>query len=308
MHLVRSLILGLVFLSIPFLSAPAIAGDLVLQPNNYVIDASINGHPVRLRVDPSAPGYIILNPAAVQRIGLRPSMTRARTTIGPVVLRGSSKTADVTIAGTTSERRLLWWDRAIVSEADGVVSIADLPYDRVTLTLGQPRAGEQAFQLPFQRAAGSGLTHRMRVGDQELVLTITLNKPESLATAAAGALIAQLHAGAWAGEPREEPVSFGVRRPVRPLALGQPMPIVAGLVLTRMLVRTQDHRGNAQLPREADADPEEIVVTAATGRRRPLYVLTLGRDWLAPCSSVSWDNRTRLMTLNCVSGAVAPGS
>ena len=52
------------------------------------------------------------------------------------------------------------------------------------------------------------------------------------------------------------------------------------------------------LPAEGGADPDEIVVTA-NSRQKPRYVLSLGRDWLAPCSSMTWDNRTRLLALSC---------
>lgn len=298
-HLLRLL----VFLSACLLQgspAAAAAADLTLPAaGNYVIDAQVNGRPVRLRVDPGAAGYIIMNPSAVQRVGLRASLTRAQTFIGPVRLRGSSKAAAVTIAGVTSQRRLIWMDREIYSGADGIISPADLPYDRVTMLLAEPRSGEQALQLPMQFEPSSGLFHKFKLGAQEIVLSLSANKPESMATAAAGALIAQLHGGAWAGEAREQPVSFGVPRPVRPLALQQPLPI-AGLRLARFLVRTQDHRGGAQLPPDAVADPDEIVVTATRGRQRPRYVLTLGRDWLSPCSSISWNNRTRIMTLHCL--------
>jgi hypothetical protein len=94
------------------------------------------------------------------------------------------------------------------------------------------------------------------------------------------------------------PLTFGVPRPVRPLTFARPFRF-AQLDLAGLLVRTQDHRGNAQLPAEAGADPDEIVVTANTGRTRPRYTLALGRDWLAPCSSMTLDVRTRLITLSC---------
>jgi hypothetical protein len=204
----------------------------------------------------------------------------------------------VTIAATSSERRILWWDRDIVTGADGIVSMADVPFDAVTLRLAEPRNGERRLQLRLDYEQASGLTHRLRLGAQDVVAVISLNKPQSMATAAAGALIAEMNEGSWTGDAREQPISFGVVRPVRPLALGRPLPI-AGLNLRSLLVRTQDNRGTMVLPPDAAADPDEVVVTALTGRQRPRYLLTLGRDWLSTCSSLSWDNRTRIMTLSC---------
>jgi hypothetical protein len=280
-------------------AAPAAAADLVLEESaGFMIDAQVNGRPVRLRVATSAPGYIILNPTAAQRVGLRASMTRAQTFVGPVRLRGSTKAADVTIAGTKSQRRLLWWDRNVTEGADGIVSAADIPYDRVTFRMAPAQAGERTLQLPMEWDRSSGLTHRLAIGGQQVSVQVTAHLPDTIGTAAAGALLAQLNGGTWSGEMRVKPLNFGVMRPVRPLALGRPLSI-AGLGLARLLVRTQDHRGNAQLPAEAGADPDEIIVTANTGKQRPRYILGLGRDWLAPCSSMTLDNRTRVLALSC---------
>jgi hypothetical protein len=67
-------------------------------------------------------------------------------------------------------------------------------------------------------------------------------------------------------------------------------------------VRISDSRGNASCPR-CPADPDEIVVTGEKERQKARYDLSLGMDWLSACSSLSWDNRARVMTLNCRSAA-----
>jgi hypothetical protein len=114
-----------------------------------------------------------------------------------------------------------------------------------------------------------------------------------------------LQGGTWAGDAREEPLDFGVVRPVRPLTLARGLPIT-GLGLGKLLVRTQDHRGSAQLPAENGPDPDEIVVTA-NSRQKPRYILTLGRDWLASCSSMTWDNRLRVLALSCRAARASAG-
>jgi hypothetical protein len=303
-RILRNLLLLILFGLIP--ATPAAAADLTLEEaGGFMIDAQVNGRPVRLHVSTAAPGYIILNPAAAQRVGLRASMTRAQTFVGPVRLRGSTKAADVTVGGTKSERRILWWDRDVVPGADGLIGAADIPFDRVTFRFRQAEPGERVLQLPMDYDRSSGLTHRLPLGGQQLIVQLTPHKPDSIATAAGGSLIAQHHGGAWAGEARSQSISFGVLRPVRPLALGRALPIAA-LDLTRLLVRTHDNRGNAQLPAEGGADPDEIVVTA-NSRQKPRYVLSLGRDWLAPCSSMTWDNRTRLLALSCRASTTPAG-
>ncbi len=81
-------------------AAPASAADLILDvASGYLVDAQINGVPVRLRVDPETSGYIILNAHAAQRIGLRRSMLGATTVIGPVRLRGSPRLRALRSAG-----------------------------------------------------------------------------------------------------------------------------------------------------------------------------------------------------------------
>lgn len=288
---------ALFLLALP-LTNPAHAADLELQAGAHYVDAQINGHAVRLRVDPEAPGYILLNPAVVQRVGLRPSMTRARSFVGPVRLTGRTKSTAVTIGARTDERRIIWMDRDAVTDADGLISPADLPYDRVTLHLRAIAPGEQALSLPLGFDRSAGLFHRQRIGDQDVGFKLGTGTPLTLATAAAGALLAAQHGGTWAGEAREHPVRFGVIRPTRPLTLATALP-VAGLPLTNMLVRTRDDRGDTNLPPENDADPDEMVVTAVTERQRARYTIILGADWLGGCSSIIWNNGTRIMTLAC---------
>ena len=76
--------------------SPATAADLTVDAaSDFLIDATINGQPVRLRVDPKTSGYVILNPATVARLGLRRSMIGSRTQVGPVRLTGSSKVAEI---------------------------------------------------------------------------------------------------------------------------------------------------------------------------------------------------------------------
>ena len=280
-------------------AAPASAADLVLEPGNHIVEGRINGVPVRLRVDPETAGYIILNGAAAQRIGLRRSMIGARTTIGPVSISGSTKVARVAIGGVEGRRRLIWTDREAAAGADGLIGPADMPFDRVVFRLRQPAAGERTLELPMEFERSAGLFYRSAEGEQPILYQISTIRPDSIATGAAGALLAARYSGTWSGEPGEQMIKYGVVRPVRPLALGQP-PAIANVAIPRLVVRTSDNRGNATLPTDASADPDEIVVTGNVGRQRARYHVSLGLDWLSGCSSIAWDNRTRRMTLSCV--------
>jgi hypothetical protein len=296
----RLILAGLLLL----LAAPAGAADLTVDAaSGFLIEATINGQRVRLRVDPETSGYIILNPETVARIGLRRSMLGSRTQIGPVRLTGSSKVAEVEIGGVTGDRRVVWLtDRRAIEGADGLIGPADLPYDRVTFSLGDARAGEATFELPMEFERSYGLFFPMILGEEEVRFQLTLTKAETMATAGAGAHLAALNDGAWIGDPRDQLIDFGVIRPVRPLALARPVSL-NGLDVGRLLVRTGDNRGSLTLPPEPDADPDEVVVAGAS-RQRARFNVTLGRDRLSQCSRLTWDNGTRRMTLSCA--ALAP--
>lgn len=279
--------------------APAAAADLVVEAGtNYAIDATINGQPVRLRVDPEASGYIVLNPAAAARLGLRRSMLGSRTRIGPVRLDGSSKVANVSIGGVAGNRRLVWIDRPVIDGADGVIGPADMPYDRVTFSIAAPRAGETVFEMPMEFARGFGLYLPLRLGERDFRFQFSLMKPYSLATAGAGAELASLYGGSWAGDALDQIIEFDVARPVRPMVFARPVSL-QGLELRALRVRTGDNRGNLSLPPEPDADPDELVVTGAS-RQRAAFVVHVGADRLSRCSAIIWDNRTRHMILNCL--------
>jgi hypothetical protein len=278
---------------------PATAADLTLDAaSGHIVVAQINGRPLRLRVDPETSGFIILNPDAAAQAGLRPSMLGARTIVGPIRLRGFTKVAPVSIGGTSGKRRVIWTERQSVAGADGLIGPADMPFDRVTLELRAPAAGETESVLPMQFERSFGLFHMATFGTQPIRFRISTMRPNSIATAAAGAVLASLHGGAWSGEQGEQMIKYEVVRPVRPMTLAQPAAF-AGLPLDRFHVRTSDNRGSASLPPDSEADPDEIVVTGERERQRARHDVSVGLDWLAACSRLSWDNRSKVMTLTC---------
>jgi hypothetical protein len=283
-----------------FATVPASASDLTLDAaSGYLIDATINGVPVRLRVDPETSGFIILNGAAAKRIKLRRSMIGAQAIVGPVRVSAFTKVAGVALGGVTGRRRVVFSDKfAAADGADGLIGPGDMPYDRVTFQLRAPVPGERAIGLPMKWERSFGLFYPVAFGSQEVRFRFSTIRRDSIATAAAGAVIAALHAGSWSGEAGEQMIKYEVVRPVRPMTLARPASF-GGLPLDRFMVRISDSRGNAVLPTDAVADPDEIVVTAERERQKARYDLSLGTDWLSACSSLSWDNRARVMTLNC---------
>ncbi len=280
------------------LSRPAFAADLVVRAaDGYLIDTTINGQPVRLRVDPETSGYIVLNAATAERLGLRRTMIGSQTRIGPVRLTGASRVAELSIGEWTGRRRMVWLDREAVEGADGLIGPADMHYDRVTFEIAPPRPGERTVELPLEWERSFGLFHPLQIGDQIVRVQFSTSKPATLATAGAGAHLAAQLDGTWTGEARDAVIEFGVVRPVRPLRFGRPLEIAA-LGIGGVLVRTGDNRGDLSLPPDPDADPDEVVVTAGS-RQRALFTVHVGLDRLLDCSRMIWDSGARRMTFSC---------
>jgi len=291
-------------------AAPAIASDLVLDAESgFIVPVAINGETLRLRVDPAASGFVILNPAAAERARLRPEIKPRDThlpgayprlsyaRIGPVGLTGRTSRAPLLIAGRPADLRIIWFDRDVIEGADGIISIANLPFDRVTLRLAPAREGETAASLQLAFGAEIGVYYPYALGERIVPVQFSIWRNDNMSTAAAGALIASAHAGAWRGDYARQTVNFGIARPVRPMGLRRPLEL-GGLSVGEFLVRTGDYRGGYALPADA-ADPDEIVVTAAGNRQTARLNLTLGRSQLSRCSEISFESATRRLTLHC---------
>ena len=290
--------------------APAGASELVLEASQgFLVPAEINGTVLTLRVDPAASGFLVLNRDAARRAKVEADTVRtppdfpgmrfrkAFAKIGSVRLEGLSGRATASISGTDVPVQAVWFDRDAAEDADGIISPHHLPYDSVRFDLAPPAAGETESSLDVEYGSSPGLYHRLKVDGEEVAVQLSVHKPRSLATAAAGAVIGRHHSGAWAGEDERGPVSFGVSRPMRLLALREPV-LLDGLSVDRFLVRTQDHRGGFVLPAEA-GDPDEILVTASLHNQPPRLTLVLGREQFTGCSSLTYRRGERRLSARC---------
>lgn len=286
-----------------FAAAPACAAELTVRASErFTMAVTVNGHPLRLRVDPEAPGFVVLNPDVARRIGLRPSLLDVEAIIGPVRLDGSTKVALIEHEGMRFRRRIAWVAGNAADDADGLVNPANLPFDRVTFELGAPSAGETEQALTMDYTREYGLRFAVPVGERKVHFLFSTSKARSMATAAAGAQLALAFGGVWSGAISEELIEYGVRRPVRPMTLQRPT-AVGGVTVGKFLVRTGDHRGNNDLPSDS-ADPAEIVVTARSAQPA-VYMITLGLERLAACSRMTYERASRRLTLRCRGGAAA---
>lgn len=265
--------------------------------DGFIVPAMINGHPVHLRVDT---GYsdIVLNPGVAARVGVKPSLFGADLRIGPVRVDGRSGRGLVRLGPAAEQRHIIWFDRDVAADADGVINIAHLPYAETTLVLGDAGPDDIVRSVGTTPLGFWSVAYRRPIGGQEVEVRLLLDAPRTMLTAAAGAVIGQAHGGSWIDEAVPHRIAFDVLRPAREMNFASPVPLDL-VTLRRALVRTSDNLGRHALPTAPSSDPNEIVVTGQTGKSRPYFTVILGRDQLAGCSSLSYQRATRLLNLRC---------
>jgi hypothetical protein len=272
-------------------------------PSKYIVQAEARGRPLKLRVDPGAPYFVLLNDKVAKELKL--VGTKAATlAVGPMRLKGSTRSEKFTISGVTASKPVMWVKGQAIGDADGIINPANLPGDRVTLRLQAPQPGEQVIELPMRFDRQRGLYHEFDYGGQLILTRFTLEDPLTTATGAAASVIAKRRSGMWDGGPFVHQVRFGVPRPVRRMVLGQPLS-VKGFPLNEFAVRIMDDRGSFLLPEKeiptAVEDDDGVIVTGKNKRSYGAahFWLMIGSKDLSRCSSISYDSRAKRMFLSC---------
>lgn len=249
----------------------------------------------RMRISPWAPAAPTLNPDYAARIGLRGGLFGFAVKVGPVKVGGQTSVTRLQFGNASFRRRVVWFDRRYEPQADGAIGPGGLPVDIVRFELRAPRAGERTVAVPLVQSPFRPAVTKIAVGGRSVSVLFDPQHARSLATAGAGAALAAGLGGQLGGPAGNAEVAFGIARPIRALRLSQPFQ-VGPLSLGSIDVRTGDNGSTAGIP-DADADPEEIVVTARGGNRRDVVII--GRDELARCSSITFDKPARQIRLTC---------
>jgi hypothetical protein len=275
--------------------------------SDFVVETLVRGQPVRLKVDPGAPWYVLLNGGAAKRLGL--VGTRSATfTVGPMRIKGKTRSEKVTFGTVVATRPVIWFKGESVSGADGVVNPANVPRDRVTMRFGASSSAENIIELQMRFDKERGLYHELPFGGQIILTRFTLQDELTTATGAAASVIAKRRNGLWEGGNFSYPVRYGIVRPVRKMVLGEPLS-VNGFPLSQLTVRVSDDRGSYYLPEEhvptVEFDEDDVVVTGKKQRifGAPHFWLMIGRDNLNRCSSISYDNDAKRLILKCAFAA-----
>lgn len=280
---------------------PALIG--ARKPIDYVVHGEglmtirIGGVPARLRINPWAPAAPTLNPDFAARIGLHGGLFGVGVKVGTVKVKGDTSVTRLDFGGGASfRRRVVWFERPYATGADAAVGPGGLPVDIVRFQLRAARPGERTVELPMVQQMFRPTFAELKVGDRTLRLLFDPLHDRTLATAGAGQALAATLGAQLTGETGKAEIAFGIMRPVRALRLARPL-VVGPLSIGELAVRVSDNGTTAGIA-DADADPDEIVVTAKGGGDRR-DVIIIGNDQLGRCSSIVFDKLAKQIKLTC---------
>lgn len=284
---------------------PPPTGELSLDMDAPVIDVRIGDVPLRLRVALNQKRLIELNPAAADRLAAKPPDRRFRFEPGFEALVGRERLKGVEAAApiTLNDRAMLVTvashGRDCCEGVDGEIGIGLLPYAVIRFT----RPGSA---VPLHSAAfliddhdEHGPQASIQLGREMLFLQFSLDRPDSVATASAGVILARAHHGRL-GEGGSTIAAFGIERPTT--MLGFPRPItIGGFAYSKIPVRTADFGGRYSFPIDP-GEPGDIEVRRKVAPQDPWPVILVGRDRLDACAEIRFDAISHTLTLLCAAG------
>lgn len=261
-----------------------------------VVPARLGGAPGRLLLSPWAPAAPTLNPDYRNRAGLHAGLFGFSVKVGPVKVRGDTSVARLDFEGLSYRRRVVWFERDYAQGADAAIGPGGIPASVIRFDLRPARGGERVTTLPLVQQMFRPSYARVMLGKRPIILLFDPQHPRSLATAGAGSALAEFLGGTLQGAPTPAHVAFGIMRPARLLRFARPLTF-GGIQLDEVLVRISDNGSVAGI-KDADADPEEVVVSAKTSNERRDVVI-IGRDVLDRCATITFDKPAKQIRLAC---------
>jgi hypothetical protein len=283
--------------------APPPTGELVLDLADPIILVKIGHVPLRLRVGLEQKRLIELNPAAVERLRADPPDRDFRfedgfdAQVGRETLKGIEATAAVRINHRDLLVLLSSHGRDCCPGADGEIGIGLLPYATIRFVRpGGVTKPRRSADFLIEDSDERGPETMVPVGARQIAVQFAFDRPDSVATASAGAILATVHGGHREGQGSTV-AAFGVMRPTTTLILKRPA-WLAGFRFDRLPVRTADFAGHFSFPEDPD-EPGDIVVRRKTPQQQAWPVMLIGRDRLDRCSEARYDTIARRLTLRC---------
>ena len=281
----------LCFLAFFALSAPAWAqSQIVVRADPApIVEAEINGRPVRLEVDLRLPDVLVLNPSAAERLGVRRiPFVAARVLLDDASIRGRIARPRIVFGQAGAARAITGVFNVPASErADGLIGPGVLPYDVIRVELRAPQANEREIVLAI--ADADVWDPRQQIGGLEMSVWFDLANDASTFNRTASARLDESGLIVADGAHTETAMLMGLRAQTQPIRTDIS---VQGLGLSPVAARTR-------APLLGALDEDTIVVEGDADAPRPS--LWIGRRALADCSSITVDRRSRLLTLRCAS-------
>ena len=297
-------------------AAPALAAKqppppplppLVLDAAVPIVTVTIDGQPLRLRVDPGTTRHVELNAAAARRLDLaNPARIvggkpvdhgHTTTQVGKVTVRAVTSDEILGYAGRELPLTLAWSDKDPVTGADGLIGPWMLPHNLIRLVYRPTTPNDRLTHLPMRWSSDRGLLGEAVVGNDRIDVTIVPSAPETIATAAAASRLAAAHGGRLTGPRRDAVIALGAVRPVRDVVFATSVDI-AGIRLYRVAARVFDWSGRTNIP-DADIAPGEAVVAGRADNQRQWPKLAIGNDHLGACAEIAWQRTPLAIDLVC---------
>lgn len=264
------------------------AGQTVIQLRADpvpIVDAEINGRPVRLEVDLRLPDLLILNPAAAERLGVRRlPLVRAAAVLDDSRIRGRVARPRIVFPGGGDVRAITGvFNVPATSRADGIIGPGALPFDTVRVELG----GQGGREISFPLADADVWETRVTLGGLETRVSFDLSNAPTVFNRTASARLDESGAIVSEGEHAESPMLLGLRaqtQPVRTSLVLEGLPLSPGVARTRAPLLGALDQDTLVVVGDGDAAPPNVWV---------------GRAALAGCASISVDRRDRRLVLQC---------
>lgn len=278
-------ILATLLIAPPATPQPPPAEVLTLDIAAPMIDVTIAGVALRLRVDLDQKDAIELNPAVAARLPIAGSRAY-EASVGRITVPGRIGTAEVAIGGMSRTLPVASHDLPCCVDSDGVVGPALLPYAAVRFVRAGAAPGRIVRRsFPLGRTDAGGAFIRLDTDEGRLMIQFSLRHRGTLATASSAAILARLYRGRFEGAPFPSIRAFGVARPARAMRFDRPARL-AGFAIDRIDVRIADFRGGFALPSDA-AQPGEIAVRGRTPPPQHAWpAIIIGREYLDHCSEI----------------------
>jgi hypothetical protein len=224
-------------------------------------------------------------------------------TFGPVKIRGQQRLATIGSQGSVNKQLVQWYQSDIYEFGDALAGpyAISAPVIRFTLRLKQP--GETRFSMPLTLDKDRWLASSpLVIGKKKVYFAFAPQFETTLASAGAGAMIAQDYGGEFAGDPQPVMITHNIARPARPVQLKTPI-MFGPIALSKLLVRSRDY-GNTDAIKRAksldESEEDEILVQANRKGTKPEYFVYVGNDVLKNCSSITYDKPEQMVTLSCL--------